>query len=157
MRRVPAIQFTQEQARAITGVSSQALRHWRKLVPYLAKKSGKAARFGFVDLVGIAAIQQIVDNIGVSVGSVQVGIESMLRILAMTRPSELQNTVLVIGVDRAEVRRMDELAGLHQSAPVLLVPCNPLLEKMHGYVLPDLTIASTEPTFPTASGIEMKP
>jgi len=32
-------------------------------------------------------------------------------------------------VDKAEVRRMDELAGLRQSAPVLLVPCNPLLEK----------------------------
>ena len=109
MRRVPAIQFTQGQARAITGVSSQALRHWRKLVPYLAKKSGKAARFGFVDLVGIAAIQQIVDNIGVSVGSMQIGIESMLRILAVTRPSELQNTVLIIGVDRAEVRPFDAL------------------------------------------------
>ena len=140
MRDVSAIQFTQEQARAITGVSSQALRHWREVVPYLAKKSGKAARFGFADLVGIAAIQQLVENIGVSVGSVQLGIESMLCILAVTRPSELQNAVIVIGVDTAEVRRMDELSGLRQSAPMLLVPCNPLLEKMRGYVLPELTI-----------------
>lgn len=140
MSSIPAIQFTQEQARAMTGVSSQALRHWRKLIPYLAEKSGKAARFSFADLVGLAAVWQVVEKTGVSVGSVQGGIESLLRILAATRPSELQNAVLVIGTDRAEVRRIDELSGLSQSAPMLLVPCAPLLEKMRGYVLPaDLT------------------
>jgi hypothetical protein len=140
MGSIPAIQYTQEQARAITGVSSQALRHWRKVIPYLAEKSGKAARFSFADLIGLSAIQQVIDRMGVSVGNVQAGIESLLRILATTRLSELQNAVLLIGVDSAEVRRLDELSELFQSKPVLLVPCDPLLEQLRGYVLPDLNI-----------------
>jgi hypothetical protein len=49
-----AIHFTQEQARVLTGVSLGDLRQWRKAVPYLMAKPGKAARFTFADLVGLA-------------------------------------------------------------------------------------------------------
>jgi hypothetical protein len=133
-----AIQFTQEQARAITGVSSETLRHWRKIVPYLARKSGKAARFTFPDLIGLAVTRQVVETFGVSIGTVHASIEALFRILAEMRPLALQNTVVVIGTKGVAVHRVDEIAGSDFSGPRLMIPCDPLMEKLREYVLSDL-------------------
>jgi hypothetical protein len=54
MLTVSTIQFTQEQARTLTDVSVETIRHWRKVVPSLANKPGKSARFTFSDVVGLA-------------------------------------------------------------------------------------------------------
>ncbi|HLF98555.1 MAG TPA: hypothetical protein VI457_15545 [Methylococcaceae bacterium] len=140
MGTVPAIQFTQEQARTIAEVSSQSLRHWRKLVPYLAGKSGKAARFTYADVIGLIATTQIVGNLGVSVGSMPMGIESLFRVLATTRLLDLQHSVILVGVDKTEICRANELSKFNPTAPTLVIPCDPLLEKMRGFILPDSAI-----------------
>ena len=54
MSSITAIHFTQDQMRTLTGVSVETVRHWRKTIPYLATKTGKAARFSFAELLGLA-------------------------------------------------------------------------------------------------------
>lgn len=135
------IQFTQEQARVITGVSSETLRHWRKIVPYLAQKSGKAARFTFPDLLGLAVTRQVVDTFGVSIGSVQAQIEALFRILAETPPLALQNATVVIGVEGAFLRLgMEEVSESDLSDPMLMIPCAPLIERLRECVLSGLSV-----------------
>jgi hypothetical protein len=134
-----AIEFTQEQARAITGVSPETLRHWRKIVPYLAMKTGKAARFTFSDLIGLAMTQQLVEAFGVGVGSLRLGIDTLFRVLAEARPLALANTVVVIDAQGASVRRSDEVSKAEFSGPVLLIPCDPVIERLRRYILSGLT------------------
>lgn len=63
MPTITTIQFTQDQMRTVTGVSIETVRHWRKIVPYLATKAGKAARFSFADLLGLAVTNELVGSL----------------------------------------------------------------------------------------------
>ena len=89
MRSVSAIQFTQEQVRTLTGASVETVRHWRKAVPYLAEKSGKAARFAFSDVVALAITHELVRTFGVQIASVGIGIDSLFRLLSQTNHQSL--------------------------------------------------------------------
>ena len=87
IRSVSAIQFTQEQVRTLTGASVETVRHWRKAVPYLAEKSGKAARFSFSDVVALAITHELVRTFGVQIASVGIGIDSLFRLLSQRTTS----------------------------------------------------------------------
>ncbi|SNT13758.1 hypothetical protein SAMN05421770_104336 [Granulicella rosea] len=121
--------YTQEQARSVTGIGQEAIRHWRKYVPYLATKSGKAARFSFGDLVGLAVTRELTDGLGISISQVHVGVESLFHTLAaqtVIRPGSialLQNkSSLLIGAENQ--------LGMLTQTPAALVPIDPIIENL---------------------------
>ena len=87
------IQFTQEQARTLAGVSTEAIRHWRKSVPYLSGRSGKAARFAFTDVVALAVTREIVDTFGVHISSLSGGVDALFRLLSNAGPASLNGSI----------------------------------------------------------------
>ena len=131
-----AIQFTQEQARALTGITPGDLRHWRKAVPYLSSKAGKSARFTFADLVGLGAVAELVRTYGVHIADVASGIDMLFRKLGNARPTQLEGLVALVTAQDAHLFQADELVGRHVVAPALVVPCDPLIVRMRTGVLP---------------------
>ena len=131
-----AFQFTQEQARALAGVSQGDLRHWRKAVPYLAAKPGKSAQFTFADLVGLAIASELIETFGVRITDVGTGIDALFRALAEARPAHLDGLFAVVTARGARLCRVDELSGRHFSLLSLVVPCNPLITKMGARMIP---------------------
>lgn len=138
MGEIQIIQFTQDQARTIVGVSCETLRHWRKNIPYLAEKSGKVARFSFSDLVCLAATAQAVEIFGASISNIGPTIDPLFRKLAESRPPLLQNQAIVIRGQEAAICQLDEIAKLGSSGPLLVVPCAPLMDAMRQHLLPGL-------------------
>ena len=96
MSEVTAIQFTQEQARTLTGVSVETIRHWRKAIPYLSSKTGKAARFTFADVLGLAVTHELVDSFGVHIASLSAGVDAFFRLLASSGPASLEGAIVFI-------------------------------------------------------------
>lgn len=138
MGEVQIIQFTQVQARTITGISCETLRHWRKKNPYLAENSGKAARFNFSDLVCIAMTAQAIETFGASISNIGLTIDPLFRKLAESRPAVLQDQAIVIKSKNATLCRFYEIAKLGLSGPLIIVPCAPLMETMRQHLLPGL-------------------
>jgi hypothetical protein len=131
--------YTQEQARSGTGIGQEALRHWRKHVPYLAAKSGKAARFSFGDLVGLAVTRELTDGLGISISQVHDGVELLFHALAretIIRPGSvalLQGKLsLLIGAD-------SQLSVLSR-APAALIPLDPIIENLRAKFLSGLRL-----------------
>lgn len=142
MGGVQIIQLTQDQVRTITGISCETMRHWRKNIPYLAEKSGKAARYSFSDVVCLAATAQAIEAFGASISNIGPTIDPLFRKLVESRPSLLQNQAIVIRGKDAVICRLDEIAKLGFSCPLLLIPFAPLMETMRECLLPGL---SSEP------------
>lgn len=147
MNTFPTIQFTQEQARALTGVTPETLRHWRKNVPYLSSKAGKAARFTFSELVGLAITRDLIETFAVGIGSMATGIDLLFQALAASKTSELQSCVAIIGKGAAVLRRQDDQTDINLTEPALLVACAPVIHRIRGHVLPD-TGQDAQPTLP---------
>jgi hypothetical protein len=96
MSAVTAIQYTQDQMRTLTGVSAETVRHWRKTVPYLASKTGKAARFTFADLLGLAVTNELVSSLGVHIATVSVGVDALFRLLSTSGALALNGSVAFV-------------------------------------------------------------
>ncbi|AKC86330.1 MerR family transcriptional regulator [Pseudoxanthomonas suwonensis] len=134
MAGVVSIQFTQEQARTLTGVTPETVRHWRKVVPYLSAKTGKAARYSFPELVGLAATNELVKTLGVHIATVSGGVDALFRLLMSGNASAFQETVAVVTADKAALETKI-IAGEHSA---LMVPLKPLVSRIQQSMLPAL-------------------
>jgi DNA-binding transcriptional MerR regulator len=146
MPNVTAIHFTQEQARTLTGVSVETMRHWRRSIPYLASKPGKSARFTFADVVGLAVTRELID-LGVRIASVSAGVEALLQLLAQS-PGILESGVALVTTSGALVVRSEELTGLRLDQSGLVVPLVPLITRIREYMLPSMPAASDQASLP---------
>ncbi|MDG0853388.1 MerR family transcriptional regulator [Roseateles puraquae] len=130
------IQFTQDQMRALTGVSSETVRHWRKTIPYLATKTGKAARFSFADLVGLAVTHELVNSLGVHIGTISGGVDTLFRLLEESAAPVLEGGIAIITPTAASVCDSGSWGIDPSASPTLAIPLNPLISRLQQHVLP---------------------
>lgn len=137
MPAVSTIQFTQDQARTLTGVSVETVRHWRKAIPYLAAKTGKTARFTYADLVGLAVTNALVSSLGAHIAALSGGVDALFRLLATVGPTSLDSAiVLVTATDASIYEPVADGIGRLSSAPALTVPLAPLVANIQRHMLP---------------------
>ncbi|HAF43543.1 MAG TPA: hypothetical protein DCK83_01000 [Gallionellaceae bacterium] len=148
MPDVSAIQFTQDQARALTGVSVETVRHWRKTVPYLSSKAGKSARFTIADLLGLAITHELVNSFGIHIATMSKGVDALFRLLAVSNPSSLDGAVVLITATEATLHEPGT-AVMNQisTKPSLTIPLEPLMAKIQRYMLPNMPV-STQKVLP---------
>jgi hypothetical protein len=142
MSEVATIQFTQDQARTLTGVSVESVRHWRKTIPYLSIKAGKAARFTFSEVIGLSITHELVNSFGIHIANMSQGIDCLFRLLASASPTSLEHSLILI--TRTEALLFEETPTqrhLHV-APALIFPLDPLLAKIQSHMLPATTSPS---------------
>lgn len=133
---MPVFEFTPQQARTIVGIPTETLRHWRRAIPYLAKKTGKAARFSATDLIGLAITRELIAKFGASITSLHAGVDVLFRKLTSTQLSALQDCVVVIDPSDARIGAPTELLQANIVMPVFVVPCGPLVLDMKEHLLP---------------------
>lgn len=137
MPTITAIQFTQDQMRALTGVSAETVRHWRKTVPYLASKTGKAARFSFADLLGLAVTNELVSSLGVHIGSVSAGVDALFKLLADANAQALDGTIVFVTSTTASLHEWGSWHGASAlTHPTLVIPLDPLIAQLQQHMLP---------------------
>ena len=137
MSEVTAIQFTQDQARSLTGVSVETVRHWRRAIPYLSLKTGKAARFTFSDLLGLAVTNELVNSFGVHIATVSSGVDAMFRLLAASGPASLDGAIVFITSADAFLREAGpEGIGQVPARPALTIALRPLTVRIQQHMLP---------------------
>ncbi|GAB4360729.1 MAG: hypothetical protein Kow006_30850 [Gammaproteobacteria bacterium] len=140
MPAVPAIQYTQDQMRTLTGVSIETVRHWRKTVPYLASKTGKAARFTFADLLGLAVTNELVRSLGVHITTVSAGVDALFRLLANSSAVALNGAVAFVTPVSATLRDSGpEGIGPAPTQPTLAIPLDPLITRLQQHILPAMS------------------
>ena len=146
------IQFTQEQARALAGVSLGEVRAWRKAVNYLAAKPGKAARFTFADILGLAITRQITGDFHVRISDIGDSMDALFHALSEARPSDLEGSVALIDAQTSRLVPGAELGAKLLMNPTFIVPCAQLIHGLSQRVMP-LAPTSLQAALPFAPQI----
>ena len=148
MSAVNSVQFTQDQARTLTGVSAETVRHWKKAIPYLSAKTGKAARFTFADVLGLAVIHQMVNLFGVHIAVMCTGVDALLHLLTASDPNVQDRAIVFLTSTEANLHEAS-IDGIGQSPlkPALMIPPAPLIANIHRQMLPAMP-ASSQTAFP---------
>ena len=136
MLTVSPIQFTQEQARTLTGVTTETIRHWRKAISYLERKPGKAARFTFADVVGLAVTQELTNGLGVRITNICAGVEALFQQLAQVAPTMLESGIALVTAETAAIVRGEELNGPGLDQSSLVIPLRPLVLRIREHMMP---------------------
>lgn len=136
MLGVPTIQFTQEQARTLTGVSAEMIRHWRKTVPYLAGKLGKVSRFTLSDVIGLAATHDLISTFGVHIANISEGVDALFHLLAEAQPTTLAQMVACVTTADAALLPAAEFTCKRLGGPVLVLPLEPVISRLRRHLLP---------------------
>ena len=143
MPEVIAIRFTQDQARTLTSVSAETVRHWRKTIPYLSAKTGKAARFTFADLLGLAITHELVNSFGIHITTMCTGIDALFRLLTASGPVALDGAVVIITSTEATLCEAGgDSIGHVQTKPALMIPLAPLIAKIQRQMLPVMPVSN---------------
>lgn len=112
------------------------MRQWRKAVPYLAAKPGKAARFTFSDLVSLAVTSELTGNLGARISEVGRGVDGLFRAFAEARPAHLQGLVAVVERETARLMATSEFNARQLTRPAFVVPCDPVIAEISARMLP---------------------
>lgn len=144
------IQLTTQQARSIAGVSSEAWRHWRKQLPHLSSKKGKAARFTMGEIVVLCAVEKIVSTLGVRVAIISDSLDHLFQISAPMSLHYLQECLFLVTVEEGKVVKTSQLQKI--ASPALVIPCNSFVEQVlrNAFEYPDALLQKNLP-FPPAT------
>jgi len=121
------IQYTGEQARSFAGVSPEAWRHWRKVVPKLAVKSGKKARFSAGELIALAVMSAAVSTLNVGIAGLADRWDELFNLCAQQRPGNLSSTFVIVTAEEVELVDADQLS---RKQPALVIPCEPIVDRL---------------------------
>ncbi|HKT86016.1 MAG TPA: hypothetical protein VJQ77_08030 [Novosphingobium sp.] len=121
------IQYTGEQARSFAGVSPEAWRHWRKVVPRLSAKTGKKARFSAGELIALAVVASAVGTLNVGVAGFAERWDELFGLCAQQRPSNLRSAFVVVTVEKVELVDADRLG---RDKPAIVIPCEPIVDRL---------------------------
>ncbi len=143
------IHFTQEQVRTLASVTPGEIRQWRKVVPCLAAKPGKSARFTFSDLVALAITGSLTRDMGARIGEIASGIDRLFVALSTARPTNLEGLIAVVGRNSADVVSATDLNSHRLTQPVFVVPCDIIVKDIRARMLP-VTINDQQAPLPFA-------
>ena len=130
------MQFTQEQVRSLAHVSVGDMRQWRSATAYLAEKSGKAARFTFNDVVGLALVAELTHTSGLPVRRFSAGIDSLFRRLAVLYPTNLEDLLAVINQNETQLLTFERIKESDFFVSCCVVRLAPILDKIKIEMLP---------------------
>lgn len=106
------------------------MRAWRKVANYLTDKSGKAARFTFADILGLATTRQIAGDFHVRISDIGSSLDALFRALSETRPSDLEHSVVLIDAQTARLIPGSDLRAKLLKDATFVVPCAQLIHDL---------------------------
>lgn len=121
------IQYTGDQARSFAGVSPEAWRHWRKVVPRLAVKTGKKARFSAGELIALSVVASAVSTLNVGIAGFAERWNELFELCAQQRPNNLRSAFVVVTADKVELVDADRLG---RDRPAIMIPCEPIIDRL---------------------------
>lgn len=130
------MQYSLSQLRETVGLSVETYRHWRRVLPPLAGKGGRAPCFSIGDLVAASVLHRLTEIAGVRVGHLVDMSTSIFRICNASPWASLVSKTLVIDLERRTCA-VDSRAIVEGADIALHCRLDPVLAHLRGALLRD--------------------
>lgn len=95
-----SLYYTPSQLRGTVGLSKEAFRHWKRVVPAFANGKGHAPSFSPGDVLASAVLRRLTDTGGVRIGHLSEVTPAIFEICNASSWEALQNKSLVIDLEK---------------------------------------------------------
>lgn len=124
------LHYTLGQLRDTVGLSIEAYRHWKRVVPAFAKGRGHAPSFSSGDVLAFAVLRRLTDTAGVRIGHLSEVAPAIIEACNGSTLDELRSKSLVIDLEKRSCVLVDDpvLFGGHLFVVCALTPLIETLE-----------------------------
>lgn len=113
------MQYTQAQVRETVGLSLETYRHWKRVLPPVSVKGGRAACFSIGDLMAASIMHRLTETAGVRVGHLSDVSASIFEICNTLSWAALEGTTLLVDLERRTCS-VERTPKAHQDANLVL-------------------------------------
>ena len=129
------VHYTQAQMRETVGLSLETYRHWRRVLPPLATKGGRAACFSIGDLVAASILNRLTETAGVRVGHLSDVSTAIFEICNTSPWAALVSTMLLVDLEQRTCS-VERALKSHQDANLVLsCRLDPILAQLRDALL----------------------
>lgn len=132
---IDPVQYTQAQVRETVGLSLETYRHWKRVLPSLATKGGRAASFSIGDLMAASILHRLTETAGVRVGHLSDVSAAIFEICNTSPWAALVGTTLSVDLEQRTCS-VERAPKPHQDANLVLsCRLDPILGQLRGALL----------------------
>ena len=126
------MRYSQGQARHLLDLPVETLRHWRKVLPPLHAKHGRAASFAFSDLIALGVLKRISETFGIPIGRMADASVALFDECEGLRWSALATAAFTFD---GQAGRIVDISALSFDEPNLILPLQPILTELRARLL----------------------
>jgi hypothetical protein len=127
---IGAMRYTPSQVRHVVGITQETLRHWRRVLPSLDGLKGHAPVFRPGQLLGLAVIRVLVEDLGLAVGALRAAEHQIFHICSSPQWIRLAQGYLLVRPIEGQVAFVDTVLERDLGRPGILLPLEPIVSAL---------------------------
>lgn len=129
------MRYTPSQVRHVVGITQETLRHWRRTLPSLAGLKGHAPVFRPGQLLGLAVIRTLVEEMGLTVGALGAADQQIFELCSSPQWVRLAQGYLLVRPAEGQVQFVDTITEKDLERPSILLPLGPVVASLREALL----------------------
>ena len=121
------MRYTPSQVRHVVGITQETLRHWRRTLPSLGGLKGHAPVFRPGQLLGLAVVRVLVEDLGLTVGALCTVERDIFDICGSPQWIRLAQGHLLVRPIEGQVTFVDTVSENDLERPAILLPLEPIV------------------------------
>lgn len=121
------MRYTPSQVRHVVGITQETLRHWRRTLPSVRGLKGHAPVFRPGQLLGLAVVKVLVEDLGLTVGALGAAERDIFDICNSPQWGRLARGHLLIRPIEGQVTFMGAVSNIDLDRPAILLPLEPIV------------------------------
>lgn len=125
------MQYTQSQVRNAIGAGEQTMRYWKRVLPFLKKKSGKSALFSAGEMLALSVINQLVQAHKMDISVIGPISDDLFSICSRPLLFSRHHTLLWIDLKSNETSLVTNLEDLPTDRMYVVIPISKIWEQIN--------------------------
>ena len=122
--------LTPGQVREVLRLSEETLRHWKRVLPPLRNRNGYRPCFTYGDLLALAVVKSLVEEVGLTVGALATVAEDLFTICNEIGWLSAQRAKLIVQPAAGKVELAQEQRTLKPFGTIIAVDLSGLVETL---------------------------
>lgn len=131
------MKLTPGQIREVLGLTQDAFKHWKKVLPPLGDRNGYRPCFTHGDLFAMALIKALTEDAGVRVGALHAVAANLFSQCGSQSWAGFERSMLVLELARVRVEFVPEPHIPQLDRIGIIVPCRPIITDLREWLLQD--------------------
>jgi DNA-binding transcriptional MerR regulator len=130
-----AMKLTLGQVRGTLGLSQDTYRHWKTVLLPLAARKGRGACFSHGDLLALAILKSLTDQVGVPVGGLDAIARSLFEQCGKQSWAKLERLTAVVCPEDGSLSFVFDGQIPQMTQAAIIIPCGPIISVLRAALM----------------------